>query len=367
MLGNQDVMDVLETDAREKAAETDEVTEVQITNVDDAFDVLLHNAIEEFGFAPRDVYEGVIYPETTKDLHATAVGQLNYATLLRYVRAFTTGQVLPDLSHRIIAVEPDQVKLRNVKWKINFKSIRIAKAVAVSMREAEAEHLRETYDLLYKIPASSSMAGWVFEGFAHRVFAAGWRSDEPLPQPILMIPNKGTPPTFSLPDSPQPVPLSTPQPVRTSAREAIQINLTADLDDVTLESDRYYAPATINPLFDAFTIDHDPDNHTVVISVFQMTASPSHAGSSKGYPHIQKIMARVHELLLPKHSDTTVKVAYFLVCPEKESGKEWKMSDGWNRKVTKRYPEGYGYDHSGDVFRLPFPGASCLSAPNVAT
>ena len=125
-----------------------------------------------------------------------------------------------------------------------------------------------------------------------------------------------------MPDHLHPVPLSTPLPVRANAREAIKSTLPFDLGSVTLGSDKYYTPIAINnPLFDAFTVDHDPDNRTAVISIFQMTTSPSHRGSAKGYPHIQKIMAHVYELLGPGSFDTTVvKVMYSLVCPEGGSG-----------------------------------------------
>ena len=73
-----------------------------------------------------------------------------------------------------------------------------------------------------------------------------------------------------MPDHLHPVPLSTPLPVRANAREAIKSTLPFDLGSVTLGSDKYYTPIAINnPLFDAFTVDHDPDNRTVVISIFQ--------------------------------------------------------------------------------------------------
>jgi len=181
---------------------------------------------------------------------------------------------------------------------------------------------------------------------------------------LLPWPPTGTtlPPSPRIPPPPSPKPLSIPLPVRTSPRTATRIKLPADLGRVTLGRNQYYTPIAINnPLFDAFTVDHDPDNHTVVISIFQMTTSLRHEGSPKGYPHIQKIMARVYELLGPTRSDTTVKVAYFLVCPEGDPGQEWKMPAGWNRKLTRKDPEGYGHDHSGEVFRLPFPSASIYS------
>ena len=127
-----------------------------------------------------------------------------YGDLQTYVRGFSADRALTQLSRRIIAVSPCQVKLHHVKWTISFKSTQIAMMVAISMQSAEERQLRETYDLIYKTPASSCMAGWMFEGFVHRVFSAGWRSDEPPPQPTPMASDGYNPPTFST-DPPPPL------------------------------------------------------------------------------------------------------------------------------------------------------------------
>jgi len=366
-------MQVLQAVERERvlAMEMGEDVEASITSVDDALGVLLRNATEEYGFAPRDVYEGILLPTKTRGDHDEAVGCLDYQKLQSYVEVSPHGRGLSEPSDCVIAVTPREIHLHHVKWTIDFKSDRIGKTVAVSMRSAEVEDLRSTYDLLRATPATSCMAGRVFESFVHRVLPASWPSTEPLPQHIRLVPDHNDPPTFSVPDpssfkpDPRPTPLFIPPPVRTSAREPIQISLPADLGCVTLGNDKYYIPFAINnPLFDSFTVDHDPDNRMVVISIFQIATSPSHEGSAKGYPHIQKIMARVYELLGPERSDTTVKVVYFLACPEGGSGIRWKMPVGWNKQVTRDGPE--GYDHRGEVFRLPFPGASCLITPNFA-
>jgi len=41
--------------------------------VDKAFKILVRNATEEFGFAPRDVYNAILDLPATRDLHAAAV------------------------------------------------------------------------------------------------------------------------------------------------------------------------------------------------------------------------------------------------------------------------------------------------------
>ena len=44
--------------------------------VDSALEILVHNATEEFGFAPRDVYNGVLELPDTRKQHAIAVEKL---------------------------------------------------------------------------------------------------------------------------------------------------------------------------------------------------------------------------------------------------------------------------------------------------
>ena len=69
---------------------------------------------------------------------------------------------------------------------------------------------------------------------------------------------------------------------------------------MTLDRGTYYIPtASFHLLFDSFTINHY-DEATVVISVSQITVSPTHAGSADGYLLIRKIMSRVRELLKSK-------------------------------------------------------------------
>ena len=73
-------MEVLKADAREKAmaAEMDETGEAPTTDVGDALKILVRNAIEEFGFAPRDVYEGVFRLSMVMVDHAEAIEHLDY-------------------------------------------------------------------------------------------------------------------------------------------------------------------------------------------------------------------------------------------------------------------------------------------------
>ena len=63
-------------------------------------------------------------------------------------------------------------------------------------------------------------------------------------------------------------------------------------------------------------------------------------------------MARVRELLKKAGKQATVKVTYFLVCPEDGSKRQWRMPTGWDEDAIIN-------DHRGDAFciRIPVSGS----------
>ena len=128
---------------------------------------------------------------------------------------------------------------------------------------------------------------------------------------------------------------------------------------MTLDKNKYYVlTAPAHPLFDSFTITLDPYQWSVVISVFQITISPRHEGSAKGFPF--KIMTRVRELGKEYFNATfNIKVAYFLVCPEGGPDHKWQMPVDGNKSVKIN-------DHHGDVFCICVPSVSCPFARNFA-
>ena len=329
-----------------------------VGTVDNALKILVHNATEEFGFAPRDVYGGVFQLYETRDKHSAAVGELDYTKLQETVRSFSQDHGLTtETSHRVVVVFPHPLtSLFNLdRWGIDFKSIRIAREAMKSMQLQEIERLREMYQLFHRIPESSILAGWVFEAIVHRLFSDGWQSG-PIPQPIRMDckDSPGSPVFLTGPSSSTP---STSSPLRTNTRAVMQVNLASrELSDVTLDNDKYYIPAAANhPLFDSFNIDiilpTRENSATGVISVFQTTTSPKHEGSAAGYPHIRKIMSHVRNLLKGRYPNPTVKVVYFLVCPDDESQYRWQMPAGWDKRAARN-------DHRGECFciRIPVPG-----------
>ena len=329
-------------------------------DMENALKILVCNAVEEFGFIPRDVYNGILGVDNLKRQHSNVVNSLDYDQLKHIVTSFSTeGGLGYQYSHRVVVVFPlpPGDRIGSDDWVIDFKSIRIARQVMELMCLREGERIREMYWFFQGHQQSSTLAGWFFEAIIHRLFSSSWKSGT-APQPIPMdrkgpsdSPLFSTDPPSSAPDTPL-------LPLRPEARSVTQVNFAPrrELSDVTLDSDRYYIPSTANhPLFDSFTIDVAPPTRekpaTGVISVFQMTTSKSHKGSAEGYPHIRKIMARVRNLLQKGYSNPTVKVVYFLVCPHDQSRRQWQMPAGWDKSVITN-------NHHGKCFclRIPVPG-----------
>ena len=283
-----------------------------VCDVDSALDILVDNAIEEFGFAPRDVYNGVLNLSQTRDNHKEALEGLNYPKLQAIITAFRKDHLLERPSHRVVVVYPEISHPRHEEWKIAFKSILISKRAEELMKSEELENLRDTYDYFRTTPEASILAGWGFEAMGHRLLFNGWRG----PTPLRMETNLRDPPTFSI-KPPQPPNTSLPslEPLPADA-SVVTVNFADGVGDVTLDNGKYYkAAVTNNPLFDSFTINYYPSEPIVSISIFQMTISPDHKGSPKGYDIIRKIKESVEERLRIAHSSARVKVAYFLVCP----------------------------------------------------
>ena len=379
MNGDPDDMDdgftTSATDRDEDMADEAGQPPTLVITVDNALEILVDNAIEEFGFAPRDVYGGVFNPHGTRRKHAHVVENLDYTAMQKTVRFFSAKSGLDSITSRHVVVvfprpHPTDSLLNDDRWAIDFKSIRIAKKATERMQLLQFEQLHEMFGLFHRIPASSTLAGWVFEAIVHRLFSGGWQS-ESVPQPIRMdLKGPENSPTFytDSPSSADPsssTPGTPSSPLRTHARDVTLVNLAPrQLSDVTLDDDRYYIPtATNNLLFDSFIID--VKGSASVISIFQMTTSEKHEGLHKGYRLIRKIVARVRRLLMKSYPDSavTVTVAYFLVGPDVRSGYQWDMPIGWDENYRNN-------DHRGECFclRIPVPGdigTSCLFTPNL--
>ena len=344
-----------------------------VDEVDNALKILVRNATEEFGFAPRDVYDGVLDLPMMRLQHTASVRIFSYSKLKAIVEMFPMKHELDDPSSRMVVVYPLRRLPEQDGWGMDFKSIHIGRKIMEQMRLEYDRHLQEAFDFLHKYPGGSNFSGWYFEAIADRMLSGGWRSDGPPPQPIPMVSDCLVPPTFSTDPDSSPSQLSfAPLYADTRVTMPVDFDFKNKLSDLTLDGKNYCKPIkTNNPLFDSFTINHDCRKRTVVISIFQITISPKHGGSPKGYLRIQEIMDSVHELLKeasPKatvkkaSSKTKVEVRYFLVCPESKLQHHWQMPDGWKRTGN----------HHGKVFCVRIPasarrGMLRLFFPNSAT
>ena len=309
--------------------------------VNDAFKVLVRNATEEFGFAPRDVYKAVFDLPRAKHEHTAAVKKLGYSELKALVTTFSAEHQRHQSSRHIIAVYPVPLMVNMDGWLVTFKSFRVWEEVMKAMQLEEDVHLRDMYDTFHGFAEGGPLAGRVFEVVAHRILSTGWDSAGPTLQRFPME-SSGKPPAFCTEfySSPSPAP-----DAAVGKRTRTPVNFIEGFRDVTLDKSKYYVPvATNNPLFDAFTIYHDIDKHTVVVSFFQMTLIKSHDGSAKGYPLIRKILTHLSGLIKAEKLQVTLEVEYVLVCPDDGTeSRRWKMPAGWSRK------------YCGDAFCLRIP------------
>jgi hypothetical protein len=342
--------DMMGDSIRASAADRDEDMVDQAAQpqapVDNALEILVHNVTEEFGFAPRDVYSGLLGFSDMKKQHAIAVRALDYARLETLVAKLSEDHGADDeefsFSHKVIAMYPrvSGPEATFDDWAIDFKSVRIARQVVESMRLQEDAHLRRMYNLFYSIPGSSTLAGWCFEAIAHRLFSEGWKSGC-VPQAIPMASDGEVPPVFST-TSPAPAPDTSFTLLCAEPRVVARIDFNdSKLMDVTLDPKRYYIPNTPNhPLFDSFTIGPGSDFATV-ISILQITTSETHKGSGEGYLYIRNIIRRVRALLKEKNPETKakakakVKVTYCLVLPDDESKHQWRCPLAGTSTISK--------------------------------
>ena len=320
-----------------KAATEDMADEVDL--VEDGLKILVQNVTQEFGFAPCDVYNGILdFPHMEKN-HNNAMWEFDYYKLATLVKNFPEGHQPNNFLQCVVVVHPHKFLDDLDRWEIDFKSVRIGRKLMERIRREENNRLRETYNLFHNIQEGSTLAGWTFEALAHHMFTKGWEG--PPPKVFHMESNGGDPPVFCSSSSPS-------KSLDLRIRNVTEVNFKYTLSNMTLGGDKYYIPAmTDNPLFNSFTIKHHRIRHIVEISVFQITVSKTHRGSPEGYRLIRKIMDRVHVLLNEVRLKAKVEVEYFLVCP-KQSQLRWEMPGGWDENVTRR-------DHRGKVKCLYIP------------
>ena len=94
---------------------------------ENALKLLVLNSTGEFGFAPRDVYEGIFSPMDIKNQHANAIWKISRpGNLVALVGEFSVDCSLSDIDSCVAAMHPSENRDGDDDWEIDFKSTRIA-------------------------------------------------------------------------------------------------------------------------------------------------------------------------------------------------------------------------------------------------
>ncbi|KAF8803006.1 hypothetical protein BYT27DRAFT_7196153 [Phlegmacium glaucopus] len=341
----------------EEACEEEEEEEGGLPSAEGALDYILKAAIDRFGFSARDVFSAVFNYETTTRDHENAFN-INYDELLAIVSTLGSDQSsMHSTSHKILALSPVYSgPFVRVDWDIHFKSEWVGRSVLQRMGVAEDVALRHLIRTLQRNPATRTLAGQLYEPFAHRSIAQSTGGTWPL---IQMTSDEADPPHFTMFRDAL---VSDDVQFQKVEREIVSFESIADCSE--WKNDKYYIPVDPTfPLFDAFTIDIDYSKKSAILWIFQMTTSRLHGGSAKGYVKIRNIIASLKDQLrensLPKKSrkmsdkqtaaQPLVKVHYILVVPNGRSQQlQWNFPKGWKRNCQRN-------DHSGPVYCLETP------------
>ena len=145
----------------------------QVDKVDMALEVLMHNITEEFGFAPRDVYNSIFRLGCERRRHGNVLRFFKHSDLRALVDTFYWRCELDHVSERVVVVYPHQNSdgRRDDSWSIDFKSVQIGRKVMESMRLMGDEDLLEMYNYLHGSQIGAPLARWVFEVIARRTTA----------------------------------------------------------------------------------------------------------------------------------------------------------------------------------------------------
>jgi len=103
------------TDQDEGAVDEAGQPQVPMGKVDNALKTLVYNATEEFGFSPRDVYNGVLRLSQTREDHAAAVKNFDYAELRKIEGTFSMQHGLASEHSRVVVVFPPPTEMSRLR------------------------------------------------------------------------------------------------------------------------------------------------------------------------------------------------------------------------------------------------------------
>ena len=124
-----------------------------------ALETLVQNITQRFGFAPRDVYNGIFKFSATKKMHADAVAKFDPNDLPVVSVMFSTETHIEVDTNIIIAVYPQDNSLDD--WSIDFKSIWVSRDAMFSMLQG-GRRLRQGTVNFFSQPQASSASSAAF-------------------------------------------------------------------------------------------------------------------------------------------------------------------------------------------------------------
>jgi hypothetical protein len=187
--------------------------------------------------------------------------------------------------------------MEHVTWKVGFKSKWIGRMVMDKLAGGETTELWKRFLFFQGTPASS-IGGRFFEQCAHSIIPTtvgpkGW----PL---IRMVSNNATDPQFRLPNNASRVRKVTLHKVKRKV-----VPWSSRLDYERFDNNVYHRPeGPNNPLFDSFLVTIN--GSLADLWIFQMSISPVHGGSARGYPLVRKIIRTLKEQLRSQRRPTKV-------------------------------------------------------------
>lgn len=319
---------------------------------------MLHQAIQLYGEAPRDIYTGIfkrIKPSVFKSGVTHVLEFILYAELVETMRAIATFSIMDaqlDSACRLIAIDVKRGHPMDPDSFVpKFRSASIGEQIMEKYGHLQYQQARDLFNVYRALPEFASEAGWILEGLAHGVLS-GKINSKCAGSLITMVASESFPLHFSTLREHE----DTRSELRLRPRVHTLVRFSTENDLVwppdsdinhTLENCLCIPESMNNPLFDSFFVEYTwvEGRLTVTIWIFQKTVSKHHEGSPEGYSLIHSIkrtaMARAKEIAdhaatsvpVIHPADINVDLKYVLLCPGPEDDRSWLMPDGWTESV----------------------------------
>ncbi|RDX42739.1 hypothetical protein OH76DRAFT_85824 [Lentinus brumalis] len=357
----------------------EEYAEERPASAEDMRQTLLDIAIDYFGNAPGDVWQGLIRPQEILTDHRYIIALLDsYKNIRQVVTAFPQDMPLPPPSaatlYRALCVYPRHKNYYEAPllWCVDFKSTWIARtASAEYVGDAQVADVCKLIESLERIPWAQSMVRHMFEPLVLRMFASLLASDTPRQWPLLQMHRvEGSDAMTFAVDPSCAAPASRGLPVVLRATEEFETTL-----PISLASNTYYVPAgTSLPPVDAFAVEFDERGRSAIATLWLMLTTTSdsekHDESGRGRRWIRRLVRALRDRLcgLPEAAPTqrthgtqrprkkaklagppTVVIHFVLISLTDEGGRvAMEMPEWWDDDIR-------GVGRRGDVYLLQVP------------